>query len=163
MSEDFEKHFRAVATVRHVARMVGLSPSRFYQLQLAGIFPMPLYDITTRRPHYTEEQQRECLEVRRRNCGINGKPILFYARRLDVASQPTRTRPKAVKKTGDGRHDKIIAGLKSLGLTGVSKEAVQAAVRKLFPGGTASADPGDVIRKVFLEMRQQNSGDSVGG
>lgn len=163
MSDDMDKQLRAVATVRDVARMVGLSPSRFYQLQLAGIFPMPLYDITTRRPHYTEEQQRECLEVRRRNCGINGKPILFYARRLDVAAPATRTRPKAVKKSGDGKHDEIIAGLKSLGLTGVSKEVVQEAVRKLFPGGTASVDPGEVIRKVFLEMRQQNPGDSVGG
>ncbi len=33
-----------------------------------------------------------CLEVRRRNCGIDGEPILFYAKRLPVA--PLKRIPK---------------------------------------------------------------------
>src|SRR5689334_21388511 len=84
-------HPKAVATVRDVARMVGLSPARFYQLQKSGVFPMPVYDVNTRRPVYTEEQQRQCLDVRRRNCGVNGKPVLFYARRIDPIA-PVRRR-----------------------------------------------------------------------
>ena len=31
-----------------------------------------------RRPFYHEELQAVCLDVRRRNCGIDGKPVLFY-------------------------------------------------------------------------------------
>lgn len=121
---------------------------------------MPLYDIVTRRPHYTDEQQRQCLEVRRRNCGINGKPILFYARRLDGAAAKPHPRSKPVKTSVSGEHGEIIAGLKSLGLAGVTIQAVQEAVRKLFPGGLAGVDPAEVIRNVFLHLKRQDRGDS---
>ncbi len=156
MTDDFEKQLRAVATVRDVARMVGLSPSRFYQLQQAGIFPPPVYDIVTRRPHYTEEQQRQCLEVRRRNCGINGKPILFYARRLDVAARPTRPRTRTSKGSGRADHAEIISGLKSLGLANVTAQEVQEAVAKVFLGGTTGLDPSEVVRKVFLQIKRRD-------
>jgi len=162
MSDGFEMQVRSVATVRDVARMVALSPSRFYQLQQAGIFPPPLYDIATRRPFYNEEQQRACLEVRRRNCGINGKPVLFYARRLDGVAVKSSSRRNVLKKTNSREHDEIIAGLKSLGLTGITTQAVQEAVRKSFPGGTTKVDPAEVIRNVFLRLKHQDRGDSVG-
>ena len=55
---------------------------RFYQLKRQGIFPTPVFDTTTRRPCYLEEDQRRILEARHRNCGVNGgKAILFYAPR----------------------------------------------------------------------------------
>jgi len=89
---------KAIVTVSQMARMVGLSRARFYQLQKAGAFPPPLYAVETRRPIYDEELQKVCLEVRRRNCGVNGKPILFYARRVTLppasARNPTPKRPK---------------------------------------------------------------------
>lgn len=156
MTNDLPNEFRTMATVRDVARMVALSPSRFYQLQQAGVFPMPVYDIVTRRPHYTDEQQRECVEVRRRNCGINGKPVLFYARRLDGASMTPRPRRKAATKSVNKNHAEVIDGLKSLGLTSVTAQVVQEAVRKVFPRGTAGVDPAEVIRNVFLHLKQQN-------
>ena len=71
---------KAVVTVSEMARMVGLSRSRFYQLVEAGVFPQPVYSVANRRPIYVEEAQKVCLEVRRRNCGVNGQPVLFYAR-----------------------------------------------------------------------------------
>ncbi len=49
---------KAAVTVAEMARMVGLSRARFYQLQDAGIFPLPLYDVSTRRPFYDEEAQK---------------------------------------------------------------------------------------------------------
>ena len=55
---------KSVVSVAEMARMVGLSRQRFYQL-LGGTFPYPLYDIATRRPFYTEEMQQVCLEVRK--------------------------------------------------------------------------------------------------
>src|SRR5687768_1003504 len=71
---------KVAVTVAEMARMVGLSRSRFYELVEAGVFPPPVYCVTTRRPLYPEELQRTCLEVRRRNCGVNGRPVLFYSR-----------------------------------------------------------------------------------
>ena len=96
MSERIDQQLKAVATVADVARMVGLSRARFYQLQRAGVFPWPVFNVTTRRPLYTEDQQRTCLEVRRRNCGVNGQPVLFYARRLTM---PTTNRRPAKERS----------------------------------------------------------------
>ena len=71
---------KAVVTVSEMARMVGLSRARFHELVEAGFFPSPVYCVTTRRPMYVEELQTTCLNVRRKNLGVNGKPVLFYAR-----------------------------------------------------------------------------------
>jgi hypothetical protein len=147
---------KAVATVRDVARLVSLSPARFYQLQKSGIFPWPIYDLVTRRPHYTEEQQRECLEVRRRNCGINGKPILFYARRLDSPLTPARPRTKPKKVEGD-RHQELVADLRGLGLASVTPAQVGAAMAELFPKGVSDVEQGDVIRAVFVRLKASES------
>src|SRR6202035_4331102 len=89
---------KAVVTVAEMARMCGLSRSRFYQL-VGTAFPQPERQPGTGRPIYTEALQKVCLEVRRRNCGIDGKPVLFYARR--PASTPTK--PKTPKLTPKGK------------------------------------------------------------
>ena len=83
---------KAVVTVSEMARMCGLSRARFYQLQKAGVFPAPVY--RAGRPVYTEDQQQVCLEVRRKNRGVNGVPVLFYARRRPIMA-PTKKAPKA--------------------------------------------------------------------
>jgi hypothetical protein len=54
---------KAVVTVSEMARMVGLSRARFYQLVEAGVFPPPVYCVSTRRPMYVEELQTICLTV----------------------------------------------------------------------------------------------------
>ena len=41
---------KAIATVRDVCRMVGLSPARFYQLVKAGVFPAPMYGLANCKP-----------------------------------------------------------------------------------------------------------------
>jgi hypothetical protein len=153
---------KSVATARDVARMVGLSPARFYQLQKIGVFPLPVYDIVSHRPLYTEEQQRECLEVRRRNCGINGRPVLFYPRRIGaVATTRPRIGRKAVNPKSGSHHD-LIADLKALGLSSVTTAQVEVAVRELFPKGVLGLDQGEIIRSIFMHLRRQNRGDSVG-
>jgi hypothetical protein len=153
---------KAIVTVSEMARMCGLSRARFYQLQKAGIFPLPVYDLSTRRPIYVEEAQKVCLEVRRRNYGINGKAVLFYACRQPLApSAPKRPRVKAERPKREQYAD-LMNALQALGLASVTAAQVGAAVKELFPQDAASVDQAEVVRSVFLRLRRKDSGDNVG-
>ncbi|MEI7684846.1 MAG: hypothetical protein WCL32_07440 [Planctomycetota bacterium] len=155
------EQIRAVVSVAEMARMVGLSRARFYQLQNEGVFPSPHYDVSTRRPFYDELLQQSCLEVRRRNCGVNGKPILFYARRPNGTGTVAKpAKPKTKREMP--QHDHLLDGLKSLGLTSVTSIQVGAAVKEIYPQGTEGVDDAEVIRAVFLHLRRRDSGNSVG-
>ena len=145
---------KAVVSVAEMARMVGLSRARFYQLQKAGIFPQSERDPETRRPFYTEELQNTCLEVRHRNCGVNGKPILFYVKRTPVAPRPRKvTAPKK-----QDRHTDLIDPLRALGLTSVTDATVESAIKDLFPQGTSEVEKSEVVKAVFLHLRRQGFG-----
>jgi hypothetical protein len=148
---------KAIVTVAEMARMVGLSRARFYQL-IGSAFPHPLYDVATRRPFYPEEQQQVCLEVRRRNCGVDGRPILFYARRFGPAPQ---AKPK-IKEVNGTEQSELLDALKSLGLTNVTSAALKPLVRELYPNGIAGVEQTEVIRTVFLRLKRRDSGDNVG-
>lgn len=150
--------WKAAVTVAEMARMVGLSRARFYQLQKGGVFPPPRYDLSKNRPFYDEELQKLCLEVRRKNCGVNGQVVLFYARRQQIV--PTRKPPKAAPK--QGKHADLIEAVKSLGLSNVTAEQVDEALAQTFGGRTSETDPGEVIRAVFLFLKRQNRADKVG-
>jgi hypothetical protein len=157
MSDEFQT--KAAVSVAEMARMVGLSRSRFYQL-IGTAFPQPERQKGTGRPVYTEELQQVCLEVRRRNCGIDGKPVLFYASRLGAASaKPKPPKPKLEPKGKD--ISALIDGLNSLGLTTATAAQVQKVTHELFPKGTEGIDQGEVLRVVFLHLKRQNSADNV--
>jgi hypothetical protein len=134
-------------SVAEMARMVGLSRARFYQL-MGSAFPWPVYDVSTHRPLYVEEAQKVCLEVKRRNCGIDGKPILFYARHVPRAAP--KKRPSHVQKLNKS----LLDGLKSLGISASSAQ-VEATFQKLFPRGIDGIDHGEVIRSVFIHLKQE--------
>jgi hypothetical protein len=151
---------KAVVSISEMARMVGLSRARFYQL-IGTAVPWPVYDVATRRPFYDEELQQVCLEVRRRNVGIDGKAILFYSRRTDGAPMPKPK--KAIKPPKDDRHDDLLDGLRSLGLTTATTAQVVEAVKELYPHGVDGTNHGEVLRTVFLHLRRRNTGDNVGG
>src|SRR5271170_5577242 len=106
---------KAIVSVSEMARMCGLSRARFYQLQKTGVFPAPLYQ--EGRPVYTEEQQAICLEVRKKNRGVNGKPVLFYARR--VITTETLKSVRVSKPSPQQKKDvtNLLDGLNALGLT----------------------------------------------
>jgi hypothetical protein len=139
---------KAVVSVSEMARMVGLSRQRFHQLVQAGVFPQPHRQ--DGRPFYDEAAQQQCLEVRRRNCGVNGQIVLFYARR-----QPTPARPKKVSPAL-APHADLLDGLRSLGLASVTAADVGEAVKTLFPQGTAGVDEGEIIRAVFLRLQSES-------
>ena len=150
---------KAVVTVSEMARMVGLSRARFYQLQKAGVFPAPAY--RGGRPVYTEEQQQVCLEVRRKNRGINGEPVLFYARRRGV--QPARHKKRADPLPAKNKDiTPLLDGPNALGLTTATAAQVVEVTKQLFPQGTAGLDQADVLRAVFLHLKRQNQGGNEG-
>ena len=115
-------------SIVEMARMVGLSRARFYQL-VGTTFPHPIYDVASRRPFYNEELQQVCLDVRKRNCGIDGKPLLFYSRRLSTT--PRKLTKRSPSKSPN-KH--LVAGLTALGLDATAKQ-VESAIATLYPDG----------------------------
>jgi hypothetical protein len=151
---------KTAVTIAEMARMCGLSRSRFYQL-IGSAFPQPERQPGTGRPVYTEELQEVCLEVRRRNCGIDGKPIIFYAHRLGSAPGRSKApKPKLEAKRGDVTA--LVDGLNALGLTTATAAEILKVTQQLFPQGTQGIDQGEVLRVVFLHLKRQNSRDNVG-
>ncbi len=160
MYEANESQTKVAVSVAALARMVGLSRARFYQL-VGTTFPWPRYDIKNRRPFYTEELQAICLSVRRRNCGIDGRPVLFYAQRSLSAPTSVRKPRKATAANGD-RHADLLDGLKGLGLVAVTAAQVGEATKQLYPNGVEQVSHGEVLRAVILHLRRQFSRDNVG-
>jgi len=151
-----------VVSVSEMARTVGLSRSRFYQL-IGSAFPHPSRDPQTGRPFYDEDQQQTCLEVRRRNCGIDGRQVLFYARRSSPSLTLRRPRKsKAKTEKPASQFAAVLEGVRALGLASATERQIEQAVRELFPAGTTDAEPGEVIRAVFVHLMRQNPADSVG-
>jgi hypothetical protein len=144
---------KAAVTVSEMARMVGLSRARFYQLLQAGVFPQPVYDVRSRRPLYVKELQQACHEVRQTNCGIDGKPVPFYGRRLEAA--PTAEVKEQCHQ--DACHE-LLDGLRSLGLPSATAPDLTAALSDLFPAGISNLDQREVLRAVFLHLQRQSVG-----
>lgn len=152
---------KTVVSVAEMARMVGLSRARFYQLVGEGIFPSPLYSVHTRRPFFSEEMQAVCMDVRKRNCGVNGKPILFYAARHPLGQQPRLVKKAKPEPKHKIEYADLLDGLRSLGLD-VTAAQVEPVVKELYPQGIQKLDSGEVIRGVFLRMKSQNSTSNHG-
>ncbi len=153
---------KSAVSVSEMAKMLGFSRSRLYQLIEEGIFPPPIYDVSTRRPLFDEGMQILCLEARRRNCGINGKPVLFYSARHALGAQTKPVKKSTAKKVEQNRHSDLVESLKALGLESVTAAQVDSAIKELFPRGTQDRDLGEVIRSVFLFLKRQNSADNLG-
>ena len=121
-------HKEAV-TVAEMARMVGLSRARFYQL-VGSAFPFPVYDLATRRPYYPARTpaavpggpaDETAESTANRSCSTGGGSEVSRVR-------PTRSRRKP-PHAADYRD--LLAGLKSLGMTGVTAAEVETALKEL--------------------------------
>jgi hypothetical protein len=146
-------------SVAEMARQVGLSRARFYQL-IGTAFPCPVYDVATRRPYYPADLQAVCLEVRHRNCGIDGKPVLFYARRTAIAPAAHKRVVKRPARTNNQCSD-LLDGLRSLGLMDVTAAQVAGTMKELYPFGVRDLDEGEVLRNVFLAMKRRDTADNL--
>lgn len=145
---------KAAVSVSQMSRDVGLSRARFYQLLGEGVFPQPSYDPDTKRPYYCEEGQAQCLEVKRRNVGVNGKVVIFYASR---SAQPKQSPKPKAKPKPTNQHADLIDSLACLGVSATAQQ-VQAAVAECFPDGIQKLESGEVVRAVFLHLKRQESG-----
>jgi hypothetical protein len=152
MNDHFQT--KSAVTVAEMSRMVNLSRSRFYQL-IGSAFPEPCRD-ENGRPFYNEEQQQVCIGVRQRNCGVNGKPILFYARRVTTTPQPRHNKIKTCLDKRDD-HSNVLDAVRALGLASVTARQVSAAVRNLYPAGTDGVAESEVIRSVFVSIQRKNT------
>lgn len=152
---------KSVVSITEMARMVGLSRARFYQLVRKGTFPTADRELLSQRPCYGEEKQRQILDARRRNCGIDGTPVLFYSRRIDAGQKRTPSPSPKKSKEAVPRYRDIMDGLAALNVT-ASAAQVETLLKELFPDGIEGLDLGEVIRSVFLQIQRQNSGDRVG-
>ena len=137
-----------------MARLVGLSRQRFHQLMTEGVFPPPVYDVQTRRPHYTEEMQQVCMSVREKNVGVNGRVVLFYARRPDFPFQKNKS-VRSGPPTG-AKHSGLIDGLRGLGLATATEQQVEAAVKELYPNGTTGVGEAEVLRAIFVHVMRRH-------
>ena len=144
---------KTAVSVTEMASMMGLSRARIYQLIRKGKLPTPDIEEGSKRPFFNEEKQQQCLEVRRRNCGIDGKPIMFYAKRRDAGV----SRKKVERtKSAPTQHADLIDHLGVMGITATAAQ-VDAVVKELFPTGTTGKPQEEVFRAVFLRIRSQNS------
>jgi len=147
---------RAIVNVSQMARMVGLSRQRFWQLATEGVFLLPIYDIRTKRPFYDEPMQETNLKVRKTNYGLNGRPILFYSRRAPIESKKAEPRSKrSVPAKASPKHESLIEGLKQLGMASVTSAQVEEQLQKLYPAGQPD-DEGEVLRTIFVGLMRRD-------
>ncbi|MEI8197733.1 MAG: hypothetical protein WCI73_17705 [Phycisphaerae bacterium] len=145
---------RAAVSVSDMARAVNLSRSQFYTYVKRGVFPKPIYSLTTKRPQYLLEAQQEILEVRTTGIGSNGEYVMFYERHACgavPAHQPRRERPSPVAVM----HSEVLDGLQGLGMTGMKVADVEKALGLLFPGGIAGKEATDLLPVVYRHFRRQ--------
>lgn len=139
-----EKPTKAVVSVVEMADLCLLSRSRFFALIQSGVFPKPVRTESCKRPVYDLELQQKCLDIRRTGIGLTG-PVLFNRKNKTTK----KSRPKL---TSD--HSDLLDALKSLGLQATA-EAVEAALRELFPSGWSDVDEGQRVRQVFLHLQKK--------
>jgi predicted DNA-binding transcriptional regulator AlpA len=150
-------------SITEMSEMLGFSRSRCYQLIEAGILYPPIFDTQTHRPFFPPEIQAKNLEIRKRNCGMNGKPILFYARRFTtepiIKKLPTRKAKSQTRK--DPIVERLISDLKSLGIESLNPVHIVSALKICFPAGINQVAEPEVLRSVYRYLKRQNTNDNV--
>ena len=148
-----DSSLKAAISVAEMARMVGLSRNHFWVLAKRGVFPMPTYSMTNKRPFFDIEAQQVCLRVRETNIGVNGGFFMFNAPRKGTApatSQIGKRSKPSERVVG------LMNAVKHLGLE-VTAQQVEAAVAEVYPQGLPAQD-GQAIRALFLHLKKVVSG-----
>jgi hypothetical protein len=148
---------KGAISVTEMAAMLGLSRGHLHALIRQGVFPCPLYCITTRRPFFVAEQQQQCLQIRATNIGANGRFVLFYGPRSDDGSQPHTRRSRRNGTPPATPQTVLVEGLKALGLTAVSEQQVASALSACYPGGVGGVEQGEILRTLWRHIRSSNA------
>jgi hypothetical protein len=142
-----DNDFKAICSVTEMARNLGLSRARFYQLQNLGVFPRPVYCVRSKRPFYPLDLQQKCMDVRRTGVGSDGRPILFNSRRKNSSKKPQHGPEQKCQQLTDI--------LNQMGLK-VSSGKVRDAVKVLYPEGLTERSAEDtVIRDLFRYFERE--------
>jgi hypothetical protein len=143
-----------------LAKSLGLSRGRFYQLVTRGSFPPPIYDVRTRRPFYDLRLQELCQQVRQTNIGYDGHPILFYTPRKkgDLSQNSTSSAEKRKKSASNPQCQELADALMNMGLSNVDLQKIQEALNNLFPSQQINTlDHGLVIRQLYRYFKTRAS------
>ena len=132
--------FKAVCTVTALAKKLGLSRTRVYQLLKMGIFPPPVYCIRTKRPFYPLELQQKCMDIRETGIGLDGRPVFF--------NTPRKTKTSRAQNGVEPQYKELAQMLKQLGLN-VSPRRVKSAAKALCPEGLVECP---TEKKVIVEF-----------
>lgn len=141
-----------------MAKMLGLSRARLYQLIDEGVFLKPKYVENSKRPLYTRDMIIKNLEVKRNNNGINGTIVMFYAQRSKPNTRRSMKQPKKTfsKQTKQKNNTALIEDLEALGLTDISEPDVESALSECYPDGTAGVSEDEILTSVFRHIKRQN-------
>jgi len=139
-------YLKTVCTVPEMAKILGLSRARLYQLLQEGVFPRPVRP-GTKRPYYPLELQQKRIEIRQTRIGFNGQPILFNDSRRSKSG-------KCRTQSGD-KFEELVVILRELRLS-VTLNKIKKAVKTLYPEGLPEGRIEDtVIRDLFRHLRQE--------
>jgi hypothetical protein len=135
--------------------MVGLSRAAFYEHVRRGHFAAPIYQTgSVRRPIFTAELQRQNLEVRATQMGVNGEFVLFYER------QPREPAERQARRSRPSPHGTVPSDLRGrlegLGLQGLTEAQVEQAFASCFPQGASGVAEGEVLRVVYRQLRRSD-------
>jgi hypothetical protein len=126
-------------TFSELSEVLGISPSRLYDLIKDGIFPEPQRNPKNQRPFFRKQDVESCRTVLATRVGLNGQPYTPNRKRKQTTAAPQR-----------GRHESLLASLSALGVTATAKQ-VDEAVKSLPEG----LEEGELIKQVFLRLRQK--------
>ena len=150
---------RAAYSVTETAKMCGLSRARFYDLIRDGVMPWPTYCIFTRKPMYLADAAAMCVRVRETNTGIDGRYVIFYARReqaMGNASAPA-ARPAQRPAPIDTLTQEMVETLRAMGVRQGQAEVV-AAITARCPSGVTEMSFETDLRAVFDRLRSTDHG-----
>lgn len=157
-SRSTERDYKEAVSITEMARMVGLSRARFYELVAQGVFVPPVHSLSSKRPFYSAELQERNVQVRQTHrSALTGETVLFNEKR----SCPPPPRKAVVRRTTRRRaapQPRFVEGLKSLGID-TTQAQVTEAVAACFPSGTAGHDDTAVLRIIYRHLHRSLSVD----
>lgn len=148
---------RSAYSVAETARLCGISRSRFYELIEAGVMPMPVYCVRSRRPLFTQELAAQCVEIRESNLALDGRYVVFYERRNPPASTTNPAPASQRRRTPsiDPLAQEMIESLRSMGIT-ESETAMAEAIRECCPNGVTEERFEQDLLLIFGDLRRRD-------
>jgi len=158
-----EKTIPEIVSINQLCSLMNISRSRYYQILSEGLILPPIYSPNSKRPYFTREMAISNLEVKKNNIGINGNICIFYNCNRASYSSAKNNAAKKEKKTTTTKHTDLIEGLNCLGLSDIKPSQIDNVLKKCYPNGTGNIEEGEILRRVFCQIKAQNSEDNVNG